>query len=702
MPKSRLICTCNKTMPLDAKAIAAALRLDSAPNLANELCRRHLASFEAAVKSGEDVVVACTQEAPLFSELHQEMKATGDLKFINIREAAGWSAQATGAMPKIAALLALADVPEPEPVPTVSYQSHGQLLIIGPGGAALPWAERLAEQFSVNVLVTGGGEPYEMPAERRYPVFSGRPRAVRGYLGAFEVEWDQANPIDLETCTRCNACIRVCPEQAIDFSYQIDLDKCKAHRQCVKACGEIGAIDFGRSETLRSDNFDLVLDLSREPLIRLEQPPQGYFAPRNDPLEQALAARELARMVGEFEKPKFFLYKESICAHSRSEITGCTRCIEVCSTRAIRGDTAENRVVVEPHLCMGCGGCATVCPSGAMTYAYPRVADSGVRIKTVLQTFRDAGGRGPVLLFHNSADGRELIARLARRGRGLPANVIPLELFHIASLGLDTALGSIALGAARCIVLSAGSEPEAYRAALRAQLGFGQQFLSGIGLEDGRLQLLEAGDVGALEQAVWSLDDVRALPPATFNLSNEKRATLDFAIDHLTAHAPAPREEVALSSGAPYGRVVVNRDSCTLCMACVGACPEGALLDARELPQLRFIERNCVQCGLCEKTCPEDAITLEPRLLLTESALKAVVLNETEPYLCARCGKPFGTRRMIEAMVGRLSGHSMFGSDSARRRLHMCADCRVIDMVTEQDQATIHDFPPAGRNEDRE
>ena len=696
MSKTKLICNCNKTMPLDARALAAALKLDSAPNIASELCRKHVAAFEAAVKNGGDLVVACTQEAPLFSELHEEMKGNGGLKFVNIRETAGWSGDAKAATPKIAALLALADVPEPEPVPAVSYKSEGRLLIIGPGGAALAWAERLAEQFTVNVLVTEGGESHEMPAERRYPVFSGRPREVNGYLGAFEVEWEQANPIDLETCTRCNACIRVCPEQAIDYSYQIDLAKCKSHRQCVKACGDIGAIDFDRKETRRNEAFDLILDLSREPLIKLTQAPQGYFAPRNDPLEQALAASQLARMVGEFEKPRFFLYKESICAHSRSGITACTRCIDVCSTRAISSEIDENRVKVEPHLCMGCGGCATVCPSGAMSYAYPRVPDIGTRIKTVLQTYRDAGGRNPVLLFHNTTDGRELIARLGRRGRGLPANVIPLEVFHIASLGLDVMLGSIALGAASCLTLSTGTEPQDYLTALRGQLGFGQEILSGLGFGGGHLHLIEAGDVAALERAVWNLGAARSLPPAAFNLSGEKRTTLDFVFDHFLKHAPAPKEDVALSAGAPYGRVTVNKQTCTLCMACVGACPEAALIDSKEAPQLKFIERNCVQCGLCEKTCPEDAIILAPRLLLGKQAQSAVVLNESEPYNCVRCSKPFATRQMIENMVGRLSSHSMFATADALRRLQMCGDCRVIDMLEKQGDTNIFDYRGGG------
>jgi heterodisulfide reductase subunit A-like polyferredoxin len=226
--KEKLICNCNRTMPLDGKALARALKLDTPFAVQSELCRRHVSAFEAAVKNGDDLVVACTQEAPLFTELHGELKGGGAIQFVNIREAAGWSAEAGAATPKIAALLALADVPEPEPVSLVSYQSGGNLLIIGPGAVALQWAERLAEQLTVSVLVTDAATGHELPSERRYPIFSGKPRAVVGYLGAFQVEWEQANPIDLEVCTRCNACIRACPEQAIDFSYQIDLGKCRS------------------------------------------------------------------------------------------------------------------------------------------------------------------------------------------------------------------------------------------------------------------------------------------------------------------------------------------------------------------------------------------------------------------------------------------------------------------------------------------
>ncbi|MFZ2989500.1 4Fe-4S binding protein, partial [Ideonella sp.] len=173
--------------------------------------------------------------------------------------------------------------------------------------------------------------------------------------------------------------------------------------------------------------------------------------------------------------------------------------------------------------------------------------------------------------------------------------------------------------------------------------------------------------------------------------------TLDMALDHLLSQAPAAPvpEAIALpAAGSPFGSLKVNTDSCTLCLACVGACPEAALADNPDRPQLRFIEKNCVQCGLCASTCPEQAITLEPRLWLADEgkARKAPrVLNEAQPYACIRCAKPFGTLKAIEAMLGKLAGHSAFQGD-ALQRLKMCNDCRVIDMFNSPTQTRITDL----------
>jgi ferredoxin len=647
--RNRLIltCTCEGTMPVDAAALgrAGCGRLEKT---ANQLCRAELDRFRAALASGMPVTVACTQEQPLFEDVAEEVTGEAgeaELAFANIRETGGWSEQAKKSGPKAAAMIAAA-AEEPAPFEIVSMESAGVTLVLGSDETAVEAARALAETLDITVLLTPGCE-VTPPRRTAFPILQGRVSRATGHLGGFELTVD---------------------------SYAAPAPS--SQQRLVFEGGRDGAVS----------RCDIVIDLTGgQPLFSAGDLRPGYYrADPRDPVAVARLIGQASHMVGTFDKPRFINFSADLCAHSRNHKTGCTRCLDLCPAGAIA--PAGESVAIDAEICAGCGQCAAACPTGAASYALPAVESLARRLRTAIRAWYAAGGKSaPVILLHDEDHGAALIDASARFGRGLPADVIPLLVNEATQVGPELIAAALAWGAGGIRILGR-ERPRHDIAGLHDTLALMADILASTGHSGEAVSLIQTDDPDVLEAALYR--PVFSVPAtcSSFLPPDDKRGLLTAAMLELNRHAPAPAETIPLPQGAPFGAVVLDIQACTLCHACVGVCPTGALSDSPDVPMLRFSESACVQCGLCAATCPESAITLAPQIDFAAWESPKRALKEEQPFACTACGKPFGTKSSVERVQARLAGHWMFSGPDGEARarvLTMCEDCRVETVVNE-------------------
>ena len=187
----------------------------------------------------------------------------------------------------MAALIAQA-AEEAEPFEVVSMESRGVALILGRDEVALDAARDLLDNLDITVLVTPGAE-ITPPRRNAFPVLQGRISRAIGHLGEFELTVDAyASP----------------------------------------SPSSRGKLVFGGTRNGAVSRCDLVIDLTGgKPLFPAGELRPGYFrADPADPVAVAKLVVKAQQMVGTFDKPRFINFAPDLCAHSRNQQTGCTRC----------------------------------------------------------------------------------------------------------------------------------------------------------------------------------------------------------------------------------------------------------------------------------------------------------------------------------------------------------------------------------------
>ncbi|WP_227370635.1 4Fe-4S binding protein [Halomonas sp. M20] len=521
---------------------------------------------------------------------------------------------------------------------SISYQSHGHLLIIGNERDVRMAAQHLLKVGtlgSIALLITAAtsiDSACDEELEQAYdatvalPCYQTRHLRLSGHLGAFQA--------------------------------QITLDDASAIN-LAQAC-------------IQRDHFDLVLDLGSSAQLDLQLPPPGYHA---IDIESAAYEETLATLidsVGEFEKPKYFQIDHAICAHAGRGQSGCTRCLDVCPADAIKSVTQriESWIEIDPYLCHGAGSCTSACPTGAIQYLLPQPQRQLDFVRRLLGVYRHAGGTAPVLRFCDQA-------WLEKESTTAAPHVLDVPLEELGAAGLEHWLAALADGAAEVRIQHHAGLPESLSRLIDDQLEQARALLSTLGHDPLRVIIIDDSPTARDAPARFAC----LMPREEPDLAANKRDRLNAVVDHLGSLGQPSSERAPVPAGSPFGTIKVDEAACTLCMACVAVCPTPALRGGdNDSPRLGFREADCVQCGLCDNACPENAITLAPGFLGDLDARNTPrICKEEDAFACINCGKPFATSSTIASIKAKLVDHPYFAGD-AIRRLEMCEDCRVKDV----------------------
>lgn len=381
----------------------------------------------------------------------------------------------------------------------------------------------------------------------------------------------------------------------------------------------------------------------------------GSFDPVESSMDDVIAI--LRNNITNYEYKKFTVYDNTICQYHERREEICSKCEEVCPTVAIVKDDENKHLEFSQIDCHGCGGCISVCPSGALDYAPSNKS-------TIFEMSKNLKGHIP-LIVPQKMDIKELDVSIKE-------NVLPFSIEGEKFLHEGTFLTILQESGAQAIFysdfLSKGSKDAISILNQIYQAKYGKD------------AILIAMNKEELEKALEVVDFVEN-SHFTFNETDSKKREI-FAIRLSHIVEDEDLGTVATGEHVHYAHVKVNESNCTLCLSCVGACNVNALTAHTDDNTLRLNPSLCTACGYCEVSCPEkECLTIEKDVIkLTPAWFTDEILAQDELFACVECGKEFATKKAIEKISTVMA--PLFKKDPIKERtLYCCEACKPKIMM---------------------
>ena len=393
----------------------------------------------------------------------------------------------------------------------------------------------------------------------------------------------------------------------------------------------------------------------------------------------------LLTLLGEIESDAIAVHEER-CISVRNRNADCLRCVEACTSGALAYRGGE--LLVESEHCIGCGTCATACPTCAIELRSPTDVELTAQLKhsivatkghpvVVCETVLDAAGiavddvsAACVVPCLGRVDESALVGLAAYRAfdatlvcgscetcQHAPGGALMRDVVKGTCNLLEAFGSSMPVDVVECV-------PERVLAPGVTGGPQGRGTGDGVGRRDFLRSAKEASTRAAGAALAEELGMAGTEPvPAAY-----RKVEADGALSHFVPTRRVRLYNYLQHVGQPVadevetrviGAVSIDVDRCSSCRMCAVFCPTGAIRKLDEDGAFGIMHRPsaCMQCRLCERICPEQAISVSRRVPIKQFMGKEAV--------CFAMKRPAWTPNKPSSMYDKL--HSTLGED-----LEMC------------------------------